>query len=106
MGLFCSVNFLLFPAYLTLLKYLFLGVNFFFPFSGPLNNPGLPYLRRVDPIKGETGQLLTTISILSFPNSDLYWKHCLKIPVLPPFKYFLIEVLIIPVEKSEVLNDL
>lgn len=39
----------------TVLKYLFCRVEFPLLFGRPLSNPGLPYLRRVDPIKGEIG---------------------------------------------------
>lgn len=45
-------------VYVTVLKYLvYIVVDFSFCSGRPLNNPGLPYLKRVDPIKGEIGQL-------------------------------------------------
>lgn len=42
-------------VYTTVLKYLFCRVEFPLLFGRPLSNPGLPYLRRADPIKGEIG---------------------------------------------------
>lgn len=54
--LFCELP-TFFAVYVTLPKYLVYIISGFFLFNRSLNNPGLPYLRRVVPIKGEIGQL-------------------------------------------------